>query len=80
MIKGIQIIIDEKTMVIPIDKAKELYEDLHALFGTKNNINYSPTYPFEQVKDPLDLNKWYGEGQIMYKNPIMTKLKEDMSI
>ena len=42
MIKGLDLDIDGVKVSIPIEKAKELYKDLDALFGNSPSITYPP--------------------------------------
>ena len=53
MIKGLTLEINGKEIVIPMEQARELYNDLDVLFGEKSKITYPPTY-----RDPFDTTKW----------------------
>ena len=57
MIKSIVLEIEGKLVTIPMDKARELYEDLDSFFGKGPKI----TYPLNPV-NPFDTSK--------YVNPI----------
>ena len=63
MIKSITLDIDGKDVVIPIDKAKELYRDLEGFFGKDPRI----TYPINPV-NPFDTGKYVNP--ITYGDPV----------
>jgi len=49
LIKGLKLEIDGTEIIIPMDRAKELYDDLDILFGTKNNVTYTNPFNTEWV-------------------------------
>ena len=80
MIRSIVLEIEGNEIVIPMSKAKELYDDLFKLFGKEPRINYPIHNPLTTeygVPINFGMTTKYGYGTSV--TPVTSKLKEDMS-
>ena len=78
MIKHIVIDIDGKEFKLTPDKAEKLYDELHKLYGAKNQMSipfgpYTPPEPYKYPWEQLPIT--YGDGTTITSDVIKLAIK-----